>query len=96
MSLISRLRAVVAGDDYLDSDYDELDYETGDHFESDERNSRPLGGELATMSESDAFDFEDGISELINNINYWKNAPLWNKSNIKKATKNWFKYLKNE
>ena len=38
--------------------------------------------------------FEDGISELINNINYWKDAPLWNKSNIKKATKNWFKYLK--
>ena len=38
--------------------------------------------------------FEDGISELINNINYWKDSPLWNKSNIKKATKNWFKYLK--
>ena len=26
--------------------------------------------------------FEDGISELINNINYWKDSPLWNKSNI--------------
>ena len=38
--------------------------------------------------------FEDGISELINNINYWKDSPLWNKSNIKKETKNWFKYLK--
>ena len=30
MSLISRLRAVVAGDDFLDSDFDELDYETSD------------------------------------------------------------------
>ena len=30
MSLISRLRAVVAGDDYLEGEYDELDYETGD------------------------------------------------------------------
>ncbi len=38
--------------------------------------------------------FEDGISELINNINYWRDAPLWNRYNIKKATKNWFKYLK--
>ena len=31
VSLISRLRAVVAGDDYLDGDYDELDYDTGEH-----------------------------------------------------------------
>ncbi len=37
---------------------------------------------------------EDGMLELLNNISYWKNAPLWNRKNIKKATKNWFKYLK--
>ncbi len=36
---------------------------------------------------------ETGISELIKNISYWKNAPLWNKKNIKIATKSWFKYL---
>ena len=36
---------------------------------------------------------EDGIKELINNINYWKNAPIWNKKTIRKATKDWFKYL---
>ncbi len=35
MSLFSRLRAVVSGDDYLDGDYDdELDYDAGDGFES--------------------------------------------------------------
>ena len=34
---------------------------------------------------------EEGISELIKNISYWKNAPLWNKKNIKVATKSWFK-----
>ena len=39
--------------------------------------------------------FEDGIREMIKNINYWKNAPLWEKQSIKKETKNWFKYLKN-
>jgi len=39
--------------------------------------------------------FVDGIQELLKNINYWKNAPLWNKSKIVNATKEWFKYLKN-
>ena len=32
MSLISRLKAVVAGDDYLDDDFDELDYASDDEF----------------------------------------------------------------
>ena len=31
---------------------------------------------------------------LINEINYWKKAPIWTKSKISKATKDWFKYLK--
>ena len=31
---------------------------------------------------------------LLKNIFYWKDAPLWNKKNIHKETKNWFKYLK--
>ncbi len=62
MSLISRLRAVVAGDDYLDNDYDELDYETGDHFDSENRSARDIGGELAPLSQSNPFNFGDGIS----------------------------------
>ena len=37
--------------------------------------------------------FTDGIKILLNNIDYWKNAPLWDKKSIKKATKTWFKYL---
>ena len=28
------------------------------------------------------------------NINYWKNAPIWTSNKIKIATKDWFKYLK--
>ena len=32
MSLISRLKAVVAGDEYLDDDFDELDYASEDEF----------------------------------------------------------------
>jgi UDP-glucose 4-epimerase len=38
--------------------------------------------------------FEDGVSTILDNIDYWRNAPLWNKSNIAKETKLWFKYLK--
>ena len=39
------------------------------------------------------FTLEKGISEVINNISYWKDAPLWNPKTIKSATKDWFKYL---
>ena len=38
--------------------------------------------------------FEEGVSEMIKNIDHWKDAPLWNKKSIKNATKLWFKYLK--
>ena len=34
MSLISKLKAVVAGDEYLDDDFDELDYESDDELDS--------------------------------------------------------------
>jgi UDP-glucose 4-epimerase len=35
-----------------------------------------------------------GINILLQNIDYWKSAPLWTPNNIKVATKDWFKYLK--
>ena len=37
--------------------------------------------------------FEDGVKIMIENINYWKDAPVWSAAKIKKATKEWFKYL---
>ena len=37
--------------------------------------------------------FENGVEIMLRNIDNWVNAPLWNKKNISKATKNWFKYL---
>ena len=37
---------------------------------------------------------EKGLEDVLKNIFYWKKSPLWTKSKIKKATKNWFKYLK--
>ena len=36
---------------------------------------------------------EEGIKKLINNIDYWKNAPVWTPSTIEKETKDWFRYL---
>lgn len=36
---------------------------------------------------------EEGVKDLLNNINYWKNAPVWTVKSIKKVTKNWFKFL---
>ncbi|MFN7676977.1 MAG: cell division protein SepF [Cyanobacteriota bacterium] len=42
MSLFSRLRAVVSGDDYLDGEYDdELDYDAGDALDQAPATSRP-------------------------------------------------------
>ena len=34
-----------------------------------------------------------GNVNMIENINDWKKAPLWDKKSIDKATKGWFKYL---
>ncbi len=65
MSLISRLRAVVAGDDYLDGDFDELDYEPGEDFDPENRSSRPIGGNLAPLSPSAPFDLGGGISSNV-------------------------------
>lgn len=36
---------------------------------------------------------EEGVQEMLNNIDYWKKAPVWNPENIAEATKDWFKYL---
>ena len=35
----------------------------------------------------------EGVSILLKNINMWKDAPVWNKKSIKKATKKWFEHL---
>lgn len=37
---------------------------------------------------------EVGLEDVLKNIAYWKKAPLWTKTKIKSATKNWFRYLK--
>jgi UDP-glucose 4-epimerase len=37
--------------------------------------------------------FEEGVAKIVANIDYWKNAPLWDPESIAKATRTWFEYL---
>lgn len=37
--------------------------------------------------------FEEGVGEMLKHIDYWREAPVWDPSTIKEATKDWFKYL---
>jgi UDP-glucose 4-epimerase len=36
---------------------------------------------------------EDGVKIMVDNIDYWREAPLWDPASIEKATEDWFKYL---
>ena len=37
--------------------------------------------------------FEEGVQNVLDNIEYWRNAPLWNPDSIADATKTWFAML---
>ncbi len=37
--------------------------------------------------------FEEGVAKVLENIDYWKRAPLWDSFSIREATKDWFLYL---
>lgn len=37
--------------------------------------------------------FEDGVKQVADNIEYWRDAPLWDPSSIAQATETWFRYL---
>jgi UDP-glucose 4-epimerase len=40
--------------------------------------------------------FEEGVRRIVANIDYWKEAPLWDAESIAKATRTWFQYLGQE
>jgi len=40
--------------------------------------------------------FEQGVKELLKNISYWQDAPVWTVESIANATSDWFKYLGNQ
>ncbi len=37
--------------------------------------------------------FEQGVQIMLDNIDYWRNAPVWDDKSIAKATKEWFSHL---
>lgn len=37
--------------------------------------------------------FEDGVSEILKGIDYWRDAPLWRPDSIAKVTETWFKHM---
>jgi UDP-glucose 4-epimerase len=37
--------------------------------------------------------FEEGVGRMLENIDYWRQAPVWDESSIAQATSEWFKYL---
>ena len=42
---------------------------------------------------SPAVSIEEGVGILIENIDYWREAPVWEPDSIADATRDWFKYL---
>lgn len=36
---------------------------------------------------------EDGVKIMLDNLDYWRDAPVWTVDKIEEATKDWFKYL---
>jgi len=42
---------------------------------------------------SPAVSFEEGVARIVHEIDYWREAPLWDPDSIAKATKTWFTYL---
>ena len=37
--------------------------------------------------------FEEGVAKIVADIDYWKDAPLWDPESIARATQTWFEYL---
>jgi UDP-glucose 4-epimerase len=40
--------------------------------------------------------FEEGVAEMVRNIEYWREAPVWDPASIEQATRTWFAMLSRE
>lgn len=38
--------------------------------------------------------FEEGVAKILDNIEYWQEAPLWTEEKIHEATQTWFQHMK--
>ena len=46
-----------------------------------------------TLNWNPTVSFEAGVKIMLDNINYWKDAPVWTPGTISKATETWFEFL---
>jgi UDP-glucose 4-epimerase len=37
--------------------------------------------------------FDEGVGKMLTNIDYWRQAPVWDPASIEAATKSWFEFL---
>ncbi len=65
MSLISRLKAVVAGDDYLDGDFDDLEYGRDSSFNESSEADRNYSSGLSSLSNLNPFNGRENSSNVI-------------------------------
>jgi UDP-glucose 4-epimerase len=47
----------------------------------------------AELGWSPQVSFEDGVAQMLQRIDYWSNAPVWDPASIQDATKTWFSML---
>ncbi len=55
-----------------------------------------IGKITRELSWKPAVGFEQGVAKILANIDYWRNAPLWDADSIARATRTWFQYLAQE
>jgi UDP-glucose 4-epimerase len=60
--------------------------------EPDETNA-DIGKAKEILGWQPEISFEEGVAHILDNIDYWKEAPVWTKESIEKETKSWFKHL---
>ena len=52
------------------------------------------GGKISRMlGWQPLIDFPTGVALMVKNIELWRDAPLWDKESIAKATEKWFQYM---
>ncbi len=52
-----------------------------------------VGKISAKLGWSARISFEEGVSRMLERINDWKDAPVWDPASIDQATASWFRYL---
>lgn len=50
----------------------------------------------ALLSYTPDYSFEQGVQQMLDQIEFWQAAPVWEPDSIKEATRDWFKYLGKE